>query len=539
MTAMIDREKIGLLRAAPRLMQILRVLVRHKLLGALRSKKHWPSPKAVREAFEELGLVFIKFGQVLAMRRDLLPDAYIDELELLHDEVPAMGIDAVRALVEAGLGAPLSKLFASFSETPLAAATIAHVHEATMQDGRHVAVKVQRPGLKAIISTDMAALRYLVSLAEGLFPRLHALDFPVVVREFANTLNRETDFNREARSIVLFHIALADVPDLWIPGVVAECSGATVLTLEFSAGERIDRYAKKHPEAIPRAIDTLEKLMLQTIFEEGLFHADPHPGNVFVLPDGRLSLLDFGNTGELDEPMRESLTLLLDAIVKGDARAATEAYLEMAPGSENVDRAALLVDIKAVLYEIQRTDLAKVSIGDTFDSLMSAGTRNGVHNPSEFFLLTRAFVILESMIGQLAPDYNYMGSFRNEITRLTAKHFSPEQIKDKTFQVAREMERLVSDAPGDTRRILRRIAEGNLGRVQAPALEALGVSISHNLERLARAVAFAALLVGGAMLLRTPMGGWHDTLGETMIIGGIAGMVITRIGVWLRNRRRS
>jgi ubiquinone biosynthesis protein len=169
---------------------------------------------------------------------------------------------------------------------------------------------------------------------------------------------------------------------------------------------------------------------------------------------------------------------------------------------------------------------------------MSAGTRNGVHNPSEFFLLTRAFVILESMIGQLAPDYNYMGSFRAEISRLTAKHFSLEQIKDKTFKVAREMERLISDAPGDARRILRHMAEGNLGRVQAPVLEALGGSITRNLERLARAIAFAALVVGGAMLLMTPMGGWHDTLGETMIIAGIVGMLITRIGVWLRNRAR-
>ena len=256
MTVIIDVKHIGLLRAAPRLLQILRVFVRHKFLGALRGKKHWPTPKEVRETFEELGLVFIKFGQVLAMRRDLLPDAYIDELELLHDEVPAMSLDAVRAVVEAELGAPLSKLFASFNEAPLAAATIAQVHEAAMQDGRHVAVKVQRPGLKAIISTDMAALTYLVSLAEGLFPRLRALDFPVVVREFANTLKRETDFSREASSIVLFRKALADVTDLWIPGVVAECSGATVLTLEFSAGERIDHYAKKHPEAIPRAINT-------------------------------------------------------------------------------------------------------------------------------------------------------------------------------------------------------------------------------------------------------------------------------------------
>jgi ubiquinone biosynthesis protein len=529
---MFGPEKTSLLRAAPRLMQILRVLARHKFLGALRGKRHWPPPKEVRETAEELGLTFLKFGQVLALRRELLPDAYIDELELLHDRLPAMGIATVRATVEVELGAPLAELFSSFSETPLAAATIAQVHEATMQDGRHVAVKVQRPGLKAIIAKDIAALTYLVGLGVGLFPRLRALDLPVLVRGLANSLNRETDFDREARSIVLIRAALSDVPDLWIPDVVAECSGATVLTMEYSAGERVDLYAKQHPDAMPRVVDTLVKLMLHSIFEEGLFHADPHPGNVFVLPDGRLSLLDFGNTGDLDEPMRESLTLLLEAVVKGDARAATEAYLEMAPASEKVNRVGLLVDIKAVLYEIRRTDLAHVSVGDAFESLMRAGSRNGVHNPSEFVQLSRAFVILESMIGLLAPGYNHMESFREEVSRLTAQHFSLAHMKESTTKVGRELVRLITDAPGDTRRILRRIAEGDLGRL--PGLEAMGRRFSRNLERLTGAIAFAALVIGGSMLLMTPVRDWHDTLAEIMIISGIAGIII----IYIRALRR-
>jgi ubiquinone biosynthesis protein len=295
-----------------------------------------------------------------------------------------------------------------------------------------------------------------------------------------------------------------------------------VLTLEFSTGERVDLYAKLHPEAMPKAIHTLVRLMLQTIFEEGLFHADPHPGNVFVLPDGRLSLLDFGMTGELDEPMRESLTRLLEAVVKGDARAATEAYLEMVSASEKVNRAGLLVDIKAVIYEIHRSDLADVSVGAAFDSLLRAGSRHGVHNPGEFFLLTRAFVILESMIRQLDPHHNYMESFREEISRLTAKHFSVERIKEKTTKLARDLERLISDAPSDTRRFLRRIAEGNLGRLQVPAVEALGGSINRNLKRLTDAIAAAALLIGGSMLASAqPDTGWRYYFGEVLVAAGV------------------
>ena len=523
------------LRIAPRLIQILWVLVRRKFLGALLGRGHWPPPKEVRKTFEELGLTFLKLGQVLAMRRDLLPAAYIAELELLQDDLPAMGIDEVRATVERELGVPLAQRFATFGDTPLAAATIAQVHEATLPDGRRVAVKVQRPCLKAIISTDIDALTYLVATAEKLFPRLRALDMPVMVREFATSLNRETDFDREARSVVLFRKALADVPDLWIPDVVAECSKGAVLTLEFSAGERVDSYAALHPDATPRLMDTLVRLMLRSIFEEGMFHADPHPGNVFVLPDGRLSLLDFGNTGELDESMRESLVLLLLAVVKGDAQAATDAYLELSTATDQVNRAALLTDMKAALYEIRRSNLSDVSVGGAFESLSRAGSRNGVRNPAEFAMLTRAFVILESMVGQLAPEHDYMESFREEISRVSAKHFSPGQVREKTTKFASDMARFMFDAPNDTRRVLRRFAEGDLGRL--PGLEALGARFSRNLERLAASVAFAALVIGGSMLLLAPMDGWHHVLGEAMIIGGISGMLITGIAAMRREHR--
>jgi ubiquinone biosynthesis protein len=413
------------------------------------------------------------------------------------------------------------------------------VHEATLLDGRRVAVKVQRPDLEAMIATDMAALTSLVALGTRLFPRLLAFDLPLLVQEFSNSLNRETDFRREARSIVLFRTALADVPDLWIPDVVKKWSTGKVLTMEFSAGEPVDGYARLHPDEMPRLINTLVRLMLQTIFEDGLFHADPHPGNVFVLPDGRLSLLDFGMTGELDEAMRESLKLLLEAVVKGDARGAKQAYLEMAPrGREEVNRAALLLDIKAVVQELHRGDLADVSIGDVFDSLLRAGSRHGVHNPGEFFLLTRAFVILEGMIRQLDPDHNYLESFRDQITRLSEQHFSMERIKEKTGNLARELERLINDAPGDTRRALRRLADGDLGRIQAPAVEALGGRVSRNLERLTGAIVAAALVVGGALLVDAPLEGWHHYLGEAMVYVGILGAILASVGAWRRDRGR-
>jgi len=177
----------------------------------------------------------------------------------------------------------------------------------------------------------------------------------------------------------------------------------------------------------------------------------------------------------------------------------------MAPASANVNRAGLLVDIKAVLYEIHRLDLADVSVGDAFDSLLRAGSRHGVHNPGEFFLLTRAFILLESMIRELDPHHSYMNSFREEITRLTKKHFTMEQVKEKTTRLARDLERLMNDGPSDTRRILRRFAGGDLGRLQLPSIEALGGNINRNIKRLTDAIAAAALLLGGSMLVNAPI----------------------------------
>lgn len=531
MTAKVEHH---FMRAPKRIFYILRILKKHKLLRSLLGKQHWPSPQELRMAIEALGPTYIKFGQVLAMRRDLIPKNYADELALLHDQLPAMPFDLVRSIIEQEFALPLADLFSEFSEAPLGAASIAQVHKAVTLDGCVVAVKVQRPNLSTTINNDIALLSHLVALGEKVLPYLRTLELHRVVDEFALSLQREIDFSHEARSIRIFRSAMAESPELWIPDVVTAYSRGAVLTMTFSEGERIDLYAQKYPEKMPEAMNSLLKLMLKTIFEDGLFHADPHPGNVFVLPDGRLALLDFGNTGELDEPIRESLAYLLEAVISGDARAATEAYLEMALSSDDVDHAALLMDMKAALYEIRRADLTEISIGATFEALAQAGTRNRVRNPNEFVLLTRSVVILESMIRLLAPQHDYIASFRDQISRLTMLSFSKQRLAGKTTRFARELERLMIDAPSDTRRILRRVAEGNLGRL--PRLESMGEQLGRNLGRLAGSIAYAALVISGSMLFLTPPGDWHHTLGEIMIGCGILGMLITGIGV-LRSKR--
>ena len=522
-------------RTAPRLLRILRILAKHGFVGAVRGKRHWPAPAQVRETLEELGVVFLKFGQVLALRRDLLADAYVAELERLHDRLPPMDFGAVQATVERELGGPLEQLFGSFDPVPLAAATIAQVHAATLSDGRPVVVKVRRAGLDRSISRDIATLTYLAALAEQLAPRLNTWDLVGMVREFRDSLQRETDFRLEAQTIRRFRDALADAEDVWIPDVVPERSGPVVLTMEHSAGVRIDRYAAEHPEAGRRLAASIAALVLHQVFENGLFHADPHPGNVFVLPNGRICLHDFGMIGEMDQPTREGLTGLLEAGVRGDARAATDAYLDLGLVGGDVDRAALEADIAGLLRKIRDRPLAEVSVGDALQSLVRIGSTHRVRNPGIILLLARAFLVAEAVMRHLDPELNVLEVFAAEVKRITARAYSPARLLKNTERVARDVERLVREAPTDLRRALRHMADGELGRVHVPGLEGIGRRASRDLERLTGAVASAALIVAGALL--GTASGWHQVAGDVLLAAGIAGTLAVALGAWRARRR--
>jgi ubiquinone biosynthesis protein len=526
-----------LLQATPRLAQIIGALARHGFVHAVDGEHRLPPPEEMRKAFEELGVVFLKFGQVLALRRDLLPDNYVAELERLQDRLPPMGFADARATIEKELGAPLAKLFASFDETPLAAATIAQVHEAILFDGRHVVVKVRRPNLDAIIKEDIAALAYLAAAAENLSPGMQAMDLTGLVNEFNESLRREMDFLNEARTMQRFRRMLKDSPDVWIPEAVMERTTGAVLTMEHSPGERLDSYAVVHPDAARGLAESLGLLMLRSVFANGLFHADPHPGNVFVLSDRRLCLHDFGMAGELGDQMRGSLTHMLEAMVEDDVKTLTDAYLELVVTDGNLDRAALERDIGSFLATLRGSEVGDLSIGDTFQSLMRIGSRHGIRNSGSFLLLTRAFLITEAVMLQLDPKINLVEIARAELPRIIAKRYSPAHLAEEGLKLTREIERFVREAPGDARRALKRLAEGDLGRVSAPNVETLAHRVSRDVERLTGAIASAALVIGGALLIAVE--GWHRWFGDALIIVGVLGTFAVAFGALLKRGERT
>lgn len=456
---------LDLLRAAPRLAAVVDVLRRHGFAEPLAGMGPWPAPERVRSAVEELGPVFIKLGQVLSTRRDVLPTPYADELELLQDSVSRLPREDIVKVVELELGGGPDAVFGDFDYEPLASASIAQVHAAVTHDGREVVVKVQRPGLDEQVREDLAALAQIASVLDATVPRLRPFDLPALVRDLRGSLEAELDFHREAANIRRFAASMKGQPGLWIPSPLEDLSGRRVITMERSHGARLQAYVDEHPGEGPVLARRLGRLFIRQVFRDGLFHADPHPGNFFVMPDGVICLHDFGMIGEVDERMREALVSLLDAVVAGDTRRATTAYLDLGLAPSNVDRQAIEAEVGQVVRDVRSRPLAEVSVGKALEGVIRVGARHRIRQPGAFMLLSRAFVTLEGVLSRLDPGLSFIEVFGSAMEETLGQRLSVDRVKRDAAQAVKALDRLTRDAPDDVRGVLRRWADGSLGRV--------------------------------------------------------------------------
>ncbi|MFQ5536010.1 MAG: ABC1 kinase family protein [Gemmatimonadota bacterium] len=488
---------------------VLGVLRRHGFADLLRGGGRWPPPERVRATLEELGVVYVKFGQILSTRRDLIPEEYIEALEGLQDRMEALPPTTVAEIIQEELGEGPEDLFATFDEKPLATASIAQVHAATLKEGRDVVVKVQRPGLQERVAEDMLVLGQIAGGLDALSSRARMFDLPQLVREFRTSLLAELDFRNEAWNIRRFEASLARDPTVWIPPVVEEFTTSRVLVMERSRGVRLDRYLQQEPEMGTELARRLGHLFIGQVFRDGLFHADPHPGNFFVLEEGVLCLHDFGMVGELDEKMREALVDLLEATVAGDARRATHAYLDLGLVPGNVDRGALEAEIGRLVADVRSRPLKEVSVGRALEALARIGGRHRVPTPGTFMLLSRAFVTLEGVMARLDPELSFIEIFGKAMDEVVGIHFTPDRIQRDGIALARSLDHFLRESPEDLRRVLRSWADGRVGQVtvQWDQEEAEARRRTHAAVRRLAAAGFLAL-AGGVLSLHS--GGWGD-----------------------------
>ncbi len=502
-----------------RFQQITQVLVRHgfgelvDLLGAtpvfplvriLRRQPALGPPQRLRMALEELGPTFVKLGQVLSTRPDLLPPAYIAELSKLQDAVPPAPWESVRAQLEAELGAPVEEIFATLDPEPLAAASLAQVHAATFPDGSEVVVKIQRPNIETTVNVDLDILADVARLLQTRTPLGELYDLPGIVEEFAATLRAELDFYREGHNADRFRANFAEEPYLYIPKVYWDYTTRRVLVLERIRGIKIDDIAALDAAGYDRRRIGVHaaRMVIKEVLEDGFFHADPHPGNFFVMPGEVIGAMDFGMVGYLSRRTRTDLIRLYVAAVQLDEEAVVDQLVRMGVVSELVDRIGLQHDIGRLLRKYAGLPLKAIRARDVVEEAIPIAFRHHLRLPSELWLLGKTLAMMEGVGLKLVPDFDMFTFSRPYVRRFMREMASPRTWMPSLVRGVGDLAELLNMLPRVGVQLLARAERGELEiSLRHQELGRALVYLDRLVNRLALSILLAALIVGLALLI--------------------------------------
>ena len=418
----------------------------------------------IRLIIEELGPTFIKLAQALSNRADLLPQALIDEFEKLQSNVPPFPTVEARAIVEAELGRPLTEVFSEFEDVPIGSASIGQVHRARLLSGEEVVVKVQRPGVRDKVEGDLRLLHELVRLT-ATFLRGQGLANPQdVVDAFERSMTKELDYTSEARAMEQLRKLYEDYASFYIPKPYRELSTEKILVIEFVNGCKITDKAQLLAWGLSPATvaETGMDIYLTQIFEFGFFHADPHPGNVLVRPDGTLVLIDFGMVGKLTKQQKYAFAGVFISMARQDARSMALNFRRLALSSDIPDMRAFEADLGQLIEDFAVLDVQDMSMGDLADSLQGIIYQYKLQVPGAVFLILRALVILEGIGKVLHPHFNTFEFVRPYGAKILKEQYSPENILNEAEYTGTQLLALLQTLPTDLRQITRKISKGEL-----------------------------------------------------------------------------
>ncbi len=482
-------------------------------------------PRRLRMALADLGTTFIKLGQILSTRSDILPPAYIAELQTLQDAVPPLPTPVIVAAIESELGRPVAALFVAFDPVPLAAASIAQVHAVTLPGGVDAVVKVQRPGVREQVTLDLVIAARLAGLIARRFNLLErtGLDAPALVEEFAHTLRAELDYLREARNAEVFARNFASEPSVAIPAIAWEYTTARLITMERLRGLRVDdlpalRATGQEPADI--AVRSA-RLVLKEVFEDGFFHADLHPGNLFVLPDGRIGVVDYGMVGALDERTRTRLLLLLVAIVDQDADRITDYLAHLGVFTRvTLDRTPLRRDLRRLLAEYYGLPLEQLDLQRLLSDVMALVRRHHLALPPDLALLLKMLLMIEGLARTLDPGFNILAVAQPYAAGAIAGLFAPDKLMKRARSIVFDLGDLSTDLPRRLDRVLQEAEQyAQIARDEADQTQRL---IQTVVNRLAVSILIAAFIVGLAIVIFAVRPGADDPLVRVLTVAGFA-----------------
>lgn len=497
----------------------------------------------IRLVLEKLGPTFIKMGQALSTRTDLLPDDILRELVKLQDNVPPFPVSQARAIIEKELGAPCGELFADFEETPLAAASIGQVHRATSRDGELLAIKVQRPGIRPKINMDLEIIGHMASLMERHLDMAQVHRPTHVVEEFAQTLYKELDYETEAANINRFGRMFRENAYVHVLRVFYRYSSAKVLTMELIQGVK-----PRSPEILRQGgydpVNLARKgceLMMDQIFLHGFFHADPHPGNILVMEGESICFLDFGMMGRLDRQSRELFANLIMYVVERNEVKAGETLLKLTHGHNLVDRLKLERDISELLDQYLDRPLAHLRVGKLLRGLLDLTVRYELRIPAHFFLLIKALTQIEDLGRSLDAEFDFAKTAGPFMQKILMNRYHPSRITRDLFETGSDLVYLLREVPGELRELLKQAKQGKVKiELEHFGLQSLRESLDRSSNRIASAIVLASMIVGSSLIVLSkvpPL--WH----EIPVIGlagylasGIMGLVLLR-SIW-KDRHR-
>ncbi len=490
-------------------------------------------PQGLRMALEELGPTYIKLGQVLSTRPDLVPVEFITELSKLQDKVPSFPFRAVKKIIEAELKQPLEELFDFINEKPLASASIGQVHKARLKGGDEVAVKIQRPGIQKIIEVDLEIMLHLATLMERHVEEL-ALHRPVkIVEEFARTLEREIDYGIEAANTERFALNFLDDPYVYIPKVFRYASTSRVLTAEFVEGIKVSEIDRLYEAGLDRKLitDRGADALLKQIFDHGFFQADPHPGNIFVLPGNVICLVDFGMVGAVNRKTRENFVELIDSIVKKDASGTARVLLNLTLWEKEPELHSFETDVSDFMMKHLYKPLRDIEVGKLLHQLLELASRHRLRIPPDIFFMMKALTTVEGVARMLDPDFDMITKAKPFIKRIMLDRYNPQRIAGDIIRIATGLAQFIEQFPKEMLDIIRLLRQQKLTlNIDHQGLEKMRVTQDQTSNRISFSIIIAALLIGSALIVISKTPPFFFGISLIGIIGFLAAAIM---GIWL------
>ncbi len=461
----------------------------------------------IRLAFEELGSTFIKFGQILATRPDLVPMSLIHELRKLQDRVPPFDPAIAKRTVEEEIRARIEDVFAEFDERPLAAASIAQVHRARLKNGDEVIVKVQRPGLRALIETDLDLLHTLAEMVEERLPELKRWQPVAIVEEFDKSIHKEIDFGREAHNIKKFARNFAGDPAIYVPRVYDDLSTSKILTMEFIHGIKMnsDEIFKRPDLDREKIARTGIRFTLEQTFVHGFFHADPHPGNIFIMPGNVICLIDFGMMGRLDQERIDDLLAFLVSVLTNNPERMIRLFQKQGLVDEAIDTRALRTDVADLMDRYMGMEIMKIDVTTYIQELFEVITRYRIVLPADLLLMGKALATVDGIARDIYPELDPIQAIRPHILQIYFRRLAdPEYYTRDTVRALEEGIFFLQRLPHDLRLLTTRLRRGDFqirlepeGRAWARFLR----ERNRAMNRLAAAVLIVGLLAVSSYLI--------------------------------------